>query len=160
MASVSLWIVGIVGICFIAIIIEIFLPEGKINKSVKMVLSYAVVFVVVSPLVSFLKNGLDLNFNSITINVQDGYLYNLNQAKLDALKVDIENNLKSIGFNGVEISISADVFQEEMEIFAIYVDLYNLVISDKAVNKNIVTEVESVVSNYIKLPKEKIVFYE
>lgn len=162
MMNISGWVLSIIGICFISVVFDLISPDGKTNKSIKTVMSYAIIFVIASPLLGMVKNGVNVDdiFNSSSINIQSGYIYNLNQSKIDALKLDIEEGLNNYGFLGAQVSVSADIFDENMEIYAIYVDLYNLVISDNLKNKDIETEVKSVVQSYVDISKEKIIIYE
>ena len=82
------------------------------------------------------------------------------KAKLDKWTQDINDDLVNGGIYGAVVSISANIFERNMEINAVYVDLYNVVISNENKNINIKTEVVRVVLNYINIKEDKVIFYE
>ena len=160
--EISAWISSIIGVCFLSVLVDLMLPDGKTNTLIKKVVSYIIVAIVLMPLINLAnnKNNIQDVFSYSEIQIQENYIYNINQSKIDAIKESIQKELESKGILGVQISVSADVFTQEMEIYAIYVDLYNMVISGDSKNKNIKTEVVSVVQNYVNIAKEKIMIYE
>lgn len=162
MESISAWILSIAGICMLSVIIDLVIPDGKTNTIIKNVFSYAIVLVVILPLPKLFKNNTDLNdlFSPVDFPMQDNYIYNVNQAKLDKWTQDINDDLVSDGIYGAVVSISANIFERNMEINAVYVDLYNVVISNENKNINIKTEVVRVVLNYINIKEDKVIFYE
>lgn len=162
MESISAWILSIAGICMLSVIIDLVVPEGKTNTIIKNVFSYAIVLVVILPLPKLFKNNTDLNdlFSPVDFPMQDNYIYNVNQAKLDKWTQDINDDLVNGGIYGAVVSISANIFERNMEINAVYVDLYNVVISNENKNINIKTEVVRVVLNYINIKEDKVIFYE
>ena len=162
MESISSWVLSIAGVCILSVVIDLVIPEGKTNGIIKNVFSYAIVLVVVMPLPKLLKsnNGFQDFFPQVDFTIQDDYIYNINQSKLDKWTESIMADLESVGINGVVVSISANIFDKNMQINAVYVDLYNVVISDKNKNINIKTEVVRVVLNYLDIDKDKVVFYE
>ncbi|MCI7003011.1 MAG: hypothetical protein MR904_01540 [Clostridia bacterium] len=162
MESISAWILSIAGICMLSVIIDLVIPDGKTNTIIKNVFSYAIVLVVILPLPKLFKNNTDLNdlFSPVDFPMQDNYIYNINQAKLDKWTQDINDDLVNGGIYGAVVSISANIFERNMEINAVYVDLYNVVISNENKNINIKTEVVRVVLNYINIKEDKVIFYE
>ncbi len=162
MESISAWILSIAGICMLSVIIDLVVPDGKTNTIIKNVFSYAIVLVVILPLPKLFKNNTDLNdlFSPVDFPMQDNYIYNVNQAKLDKWTQDINDDLVNGGIYGAVVSISANIFERNMEINAVYVDLYNVVISNENKNINIKTEVVRVVLNYINIKEDKVIFYE
>lgn len=162
MEGISSWVLSIAGVCFISVLVDLSLPEGKTNSHIKNVISYVIILVVILPLPNLLKGKFDSDsiFSEIEINIQDEYVYNVNQSKLDALIESINDDLNKCGISGVVVSISANIFEVDMKIYAVYVDLYNVVISGNTQNINIKTEVASVVLNYVNISEDKIIFYE
>ena len=146
----------------LSVIIDLVIPDGKTNTIIKNVFSYAIVLVVILPLPKLFKNNTDLNdlFSPVDFPMQDNYIYNVNQAKLDKWTQDINDDLVNGGIYGAVVSISANIFERNMEINAVYVDLYNVVISNENKNINIKTEVVHVVLNYINIKEDKVIFYE
>lgn len=162
MSSISQWVLSIVGVCFISVVVDLLLLDGKTNNIIKRVVSYAIMLVVIIPIPKLLQGSADFDdlFPETGILIQDGYIYNINQSMLDAIDNDIEELLAGRGYNGAEVSISADVFSKDMQIYAIYVDLYNLVITEELANKDIKTEVTKIVMSVVEIEKEKVIIYE
>ena len=162
MSSISAWALSIVGICLLSVVIDLMLPSGKTNASIKKVVSYAIILVVLLPIPNILNGNIKAEslFDNSIIELQDNYIYNLNQSKLDSIKNKIENELNSMGILGVSVSISANIFEDDMEIYAIFVDLYNFVITEDASNINIKKIVKDLILGCISIKEEKIIFYE
>ena len=162
MSSISAWALSIVGICLLSVVIDLMLPSGKTNASIKKVVSYAIILVVLLPIPNILNGNIKAEslFDNSIIELQDNYIYNLNQSKLDSIKNKIENELNSMGLLGVSVSISANIFEDDMEIYAIFVDLYNFVITEDASNINIKKIVKDLILGCISIKEEKIIFYE
>ncbi|MBE7082071.1 MAG: hypothetical protein E7378_00105 [Clostridiales bacterium] len=158
----SAWVLSIAGVCLLSVVVDLFLPEGKTNSSIKNVFSYVIVLVVLMPVGSLLKNGFSFDdvFSMVEFETQDEYIYNTNQAKLDKWTLDINNELTEHEIYGVTVTISANIFETDMQINAVYVDLYNAVINAEKPNINIQTEVVEIVVDILNIDKEKIVFYE
>lgn len=162
MSGISAWILSIATVCLISVIADLALLEGKMNAHVKRVISYVIILVVIMPLPQLFKSNLNVDdiFEEIEFNVQDSYIHNVNQSKLDALAKEIEVKLEDIGIVGAEVSISGNIFDYNMEISSIYVDLYNIVISSEIKNIDIKTEVVSVVLGVVEIAKDKVIIYE
>ena len=162
MGSISSWILSIAGVCFISVLVDLAMPEGKTNFHIKRVMSYVIILVVIFPLPNILKGNFDFGemFSGVEINIQDDYIYNINQNKIDALTKSINDDLSNKGIVGSTVSISANIFDYNMEINAVYVDLYNVVITEELKNINIKTEVTSVVLKYLNIKEESIIFYD
>ena len=158
----SNWILSIVGVCFISILVDLLLPKGKLNGHVRMAVNYVIIFVVVFPLPKLVNSQISIEslFPITDISIQQDYIYNLNQYKLNTACTQIQKALNDRGIIGSEVTLSADVFSLNMEIDAVYVDLYNVVISEKLQNINIKTEVVSVVLNILDISKDKVFIYE
>lgn len=161
MQGIVAWIVSIVGICLMSVIIDVILPSGSTSGSIKKVISYAIILIVLAPIPNLLKT--DVNIDTLLdkdyIEIQDNYIYNLNQIKLDKLKNKIQNDIDNSGILGTCVSISANVFESDLEIYSIYVDLFNLVISNNAENINIKKTIKQIILSNIDIEEEKIVFY-
>lgn len=153
---------SIIGVCILSVVVDLIVPSGKMSSSIKSVFSYIVILVVLAPLPNLIKGNFSLDglFSNVDMEIQDEYIYNINQSKLDKWTITIENELEITGITGAIVSISANIFEYDMQIDAVYVDLYNAVISSNLANKNIQTEVVSVVLKCLDVEKNKVVVYE
>lgn len=162
MSSISAWVISITGVCVLSVLVDLIAPDGKISASIKNVFSYIVVLVSIAPLPGLIKGDFSLDgiFSNVELDIQDEYIYNINQAKLDKWTSTIEVALEDEGIYGAVVSISANIFESDMQIEAVYVDLYNVVINGELRNTNIQTEVVNVVLNCLDIEKSKVIIYE
>ena len=159
-SSVSSWVLSIAGICILSVLVDLFLPQGTMSTHIKSVFNFIIIFVIVSPIPNLLKQNFDLSsfsFNS-EIVLQEDYIYKLNQDKLIMLEEKIESSLTKEGLMNIDISVSADIFTTNMVIKYVFVDLSDLVIEKKDEHINIENKVIEVISLFIDIKKEKIIF--
>ena len=158
--SISGWILSIAGISILSVLIDLFLPNGETNSHIKTVFNYVIIFVIIAPLPALIKSDFDTSslFTETEIVLQEDYIYQLNRDKLTMLETGIENTLDSRGLENVDVSISADIFTTVMQIETIYVDFSNLVIRTEAEHIDIENEAVDVITSFIEIKKENIVF--
>lgn len=158
--SVSSWVLSVAGICLLSVMLENILPDGKTQSQLKKVIKYMVVVTVILPLPKLFNSEISLDsfLNNSEIIIQDEYIYNINQSKLESWQESIILDLEEKGILGVTVSISANIFEKNMIIDAVYVDLYNMVISDDLKNINIKTEVVNVIMDYVDVKEGDVVF--
>lgn len=119
----SEWILSIVGIVFIGVLIEIIMPDGKLNSFIKHIFGLFVLFVVVCPVADFC-NKTENSFNE-DIVLDSNYLYNVNLNKVEEIERTIIETFESKGINFVSVIVNANVFSDEFKIDSIYVDVAN-----------------------------------
>lgn len=164
MSSISAWILSIAGIICLSILVELIMPDGNMSKYIKTIFSFVIIFVIISPVPKLLNKELNINsiFQYEDVELQKDYLYQINIYKLEEIQNCIEDEILKSGYEEVNISISADVFQEKLEFNAVYVDLSNLVISQNAMHKNIVDiqkDIKTIVVEYTNI-KEEVIYFE
>lgn len=162
MFDVSGWIIGIASVCLFSVVVDLVLPSGKTNALIKRVVSYVIVLVVLLPIPRLIGSNISIGeiLHKNEFYIQDNYIYNINQNKLDVITDNIYLGLEEKGILGAVVSVSANIFETDMKIDAIYVDLYNVVITVKNENIDIKTEVISVVQNVVNIEGDKIILYE
>ena len=76
-SSVSSWILSIAGIVIISVIVELILPEGSINKYIRSIFSFLVVFVIVAPLPALVGKKFDYSqiISQEEFTLQEDYLF-------------------------------------------------------------------------------------
>ncbi len=154
MPSISTWILSIAGVICLSVLIELIMPNGQMNKYIKNIFSFVIVLVIIMPIPKLIGKQFDSSsiFNQEEIVLQEDYLYSLNISKLTAIKENIENDIILAGYDGVEVSISADIFVENIVFKTVYVNLSDLVITEEAEHKDIVEikeEIEISVGKFI-----------
>ena len=149
MVSVSSWILSIAGIICLSVLLELVLPDGQLNKYVKNIFSFVVIWVVIFPIPNLLKN---VNFNQDIfvqeeILLQDNYLSKVENEKNESLIICVQEDLSKNGYDGVLISIKSKKDSKT----TMFVDLGSLVITGENVNKNILEikeDIKIIIKNY------------
>lgn len=162
MNGFSVWVLSIAGICVLSVLVELILPDGQTRKYIKAIFSFFVIIVIVSPLPKLVKNGVDLDsiIAGDNIGIQEDFIYQLNRNKLDSISLNIENELKEQGIDGVKILLSANIFSSKLEIEAVFVDLFELVIPDDKQHINTHEIIIKTIKKHIDIEEENIVFNE
>ena len=154
MNDVSSWVLSIAGVICLSVLIELVMPEGQMNKYIKSIFSFVIILVIILPLPKLIKKEIDDSnlFNYQEIELQTDYLKEINLSKVTSITKSINSDLEEMGYLNVNLSISADIFDEKMDYRGIYVNLRDLVILDNSRHKNIVEikeDIKVVIAKYI-----------
>lgn len=163
MSAISIWILSIVGVIVLSVVVDLVMPNGSTSKFIKNIFAFVIVIVIISPIVSFLSNKnlvLDDFFKEKSIVVQDEFIASINRQLLDKTEEDIQKTLKANGINNVQVGFSADIFQNELKIEQVSVDLSQIVIDEKFPHINIKTSIKDIIFRFVSIEESKIVFYE
>lgn len=138
MSSVSSWLLAITGVILLSVLCEMILPEGQINRYIRVIFSFITIFVIIAPLPKLIGKEIDFShlFSSYDSSLQEDYLYEINLNKLDAITNDLQKEIERQGIYNVSISISANTLSKELEIFSVSVDLCDIEFSSDFENKN------------------------
>lgn len=163
MSAISIWVLSIVGIIILSILVDLILPSGSMSKFIKSIFGYLVIVVILSPVFSFFS-GKNFSINDIfspsSVEIQDGFVAGVNRQFLDTMEDAIEQSCQANGIKFVEVGIEANIFESQIEITKISVNLKNVVIDENFNHTNIKTEIIRAVKENIKIEEEIIVFYE
>lgn len=163
MSAISTWVLSIVGIIILSILVDLILPSGKTSSFIKNIFGYLIIVVILSPVFTFFTSkefSVNDLFDKENVQIQDGFVASVNRQFLDNAEKAIEKACEEEGFRFVEVGIEADIFENQLIINQISVNLKFVVIDDKAKNKNIKTSILDIVQDNIKIEKEIVVFYE
>ena len=163
MSAISAWILGIVGVVVLSIIVDLVLPNGSTSKFIKNIFAFVIVIVILSPIVSFLsKKDIKLEdiFENNNITIQEEFLSSVNQKILNKLQKELENDIEEFGISGVQVGLKANIFEEELNIEQVSIDLKKCVIDENISHIDIKTSILKIVLRKINIEEEKIVFYE
>lgn len=163
--TISSWILSIAGVIALSVLIELILPDGEMNRYIKTIFSFIIVFVVISPIPKLLKNNID--FSSIfdyenSFSIDENYLEQVNLNKLISAQEAIEKQCLNSGYKNVHIYINADILNQKMQIESVYVDLSELVISTNAEHNdisNIKKQINTIIQNNLNISQE-LIYYE
>lgn len=163
-STLSAWILSIAGVVLLSVLVELILPAGSMNKYIKGIFAFIIMFVILSPIPKLLNQNIDISswFDSQTIKVDEDYLQQLNYDKMIKLQSDIESEISSYGYNNVNIYISSDIFDNTFSVKSVTVDLTELVITENAEHINIVKikqHITEIIKSHINIGEDEI-FYE
>ncbi|MBR5012609.1 MAG: stage III sporulation protein AF [Clostridia bacterium] len=163
MSTVSIWVLSVVGIIILSMLVDLILPSGSMSKFIKSIFGYLIIVVILSPVFSFFtQKNFSINdiFSSSSVQIQDSFVVNVNRQFLDSIEQSIEKTCYDRGIKFVEVGIEADIFENEIEVKQISVNLKNIVITDQNKHTNIRTSIIAVIKENIKIQEEIIKFYE
>ena len=149
----SKWLISIVGVVFLGVLLDLVYPNGKTNAFCKSIFGIITVCIMISPIVKF-KNSdysIDLNNNSL--------LTSINKSKELALKSQIEGCLISNGINGAIVEIDSNLLENDFEIENVYVDISDLVLTEKVTNINKYEVILETVLEIVDIDNERIIIY-
>lgn len=111
------WIISVVGVIALGILLEVVLPEGSTAKYVKGAFSLIVIFVIVSPIGSFLKKDVKIDFGKEYV-VDESYVADACDAYASSLEQSVEALLAQKGIEAeVEICVTTSGI-ESVTIFS------------------------------------------
>ncbi len=138
MSSVSSYILTIAGIILISVVVELVMSEGAMSKYIKSIFSFFVIAVIIAPLPTLISSKeVSSIFEYSDYELQEGYIYTLNESRLKTMATDEERLLREEGYSGIDIVLFSDNMAEaEVVISRISVNLVSLVIDERAEHKN------------------------
>lgn len=145
------WILSIAGVTILSVAVDLILPSGQTAKYIKNIFAFVMILVIISPLPALIKGNFNVNdiFESEEIVLQEDYIYQVNRDKLTALEEEITSSLEEKGIKNVVVTINADIFQIEMKILEVNVDLSNLVIDENSGHIDIEKAITEVVNRLV-----------
>lgn len=161
--DISTWILSIAGVVCLSVIVELMLPDGQMNRYIKGIFSFIIIFVIIMPLPSLLGKEFDFSniFDYEEISVDDDYIYQLKLDKINIARKEIENEIESHGYENIKIYINADIFNNSLTFKSITVDISDLVISQNAEHNNITKikeDITDIILNHVQIEKEEILY--
>ena len=152
------WIMSICGVAFLGVMIDIISPEGKMNKFVKSIFSIIFLFVLVQPVINLVKTakfGIATN-NEIVIDYQ--LLDVINEQKCSALAEQVVAKLIDEGYANYGVEIKGNLNNNKIIVSKVIISCPSYVLYDNYENINISENITNIVSNFLNVDKEVIVF--
>ncbi len=151
---------GIAGVVLVGVLVEMLLPQGKLNKLLKSIVAVATILIIVSPLKNIDTSKFDFSKFFEPIAIDNNFVKEKQQKMIESLQSDIENNLTQNGYQNTIVKIDGTISGEKCTILAVYVDLENLVLLDKKLNIDKYTNIVAIIKKSIDVSEEDIIFYE
>ena len=148
------WLLSIVGVIFLAVLIDFIYPNGKTNAFCKSIFGLFAIIMLIRPILNIdLKADFNKNFVSTSINK------NLKKSKDECYLMAITKALEENKISGVDVEIDSKMVDNVYEIENIYVDTTNIVLTNNLTHTN---KYEVIIQNILKIveiDKERIVIY-
>lgn len=156
------YLLTLLGVILLGVLIDIILPSGSTSKYISGIFAIVVMFVMISPVINWVKGDYKLSdyFNTSDIQINDKLLHSINNSKFNALETDIEQELFNNGYSNIDIEIKFNQTADNVEITQVLVDLSNLVINQNMANINRYVYIRQVIQSKVAVTKEVIVFCE
>ena len=156
------YLLALLGVVVLGVLIDVILPSGSTSKYISVTFAIFVMFVMISPVLTFIKSDYKLSnyFTNVDIELNQNLLYTINDNKFNAMEDTITKHLQNKGYNNVVIDIQFTLEADNVEITQVLVDLTNLVINTNSTNINRYVYIRQVVMQHIAVTEEVIVFSE
>lgn len=152
------YIISIIGVVFLGVMIDVIAPEGKMNNFIKSIFAVFLLFVMVCPIVDFFTNNRLSGFFNTKLNVDEEYLEQTSELRIDNYELLIISELEKKGIYGVKVEIEGKIVGENKNIKKVMVDTSNLVLTnaDEHINKyKVITEL---IYDILKVKSEVIIY--
>lgn len=162
MEFLSGYLLSIVGVVMLTVLIDLILPDGKINKYIKSIVAIMVVAVIISPVAKLIKADFDFSkiFASSNYQIDEAILDSITSKNIENYERELETRLKDFGFEGVNVSIVTEDTSGQKIIKYIYVDLCDLVINKNEEHIDYYTKIKDIVAKIVTfIREEQIVVY-
>lgn len=163
-SDISSWVLSIAGIICLSVVVELIIPDGQMNRYIKGIFSFIIVLVIIMPVPKLIGSNRDYSniFNyEDSIEIDEDYIYQINLDKLNSLKEDIEKDIINNGYKNVSVYINCNIFDNQMQIKTISVDLENLVITENAEHNDISKirkHITKIILYYVEISEEEILY--
>lgn len=158
MSGLSVYLLSIVGVVIISVVLDLIIPSGQISKYIKGIMSLVIIFVIASPLPNLVKNGFNFSMWNSNAELDEGYLETVKNQYVRTLEEQLENQLKQEGITGAVINVWGDLENGKIKITYIFVEMKNVVLSDKKAHIDKYEAIKSVLINYTGIGEEQVVF--
>ena len=148
------WLLSILGVVFLAVLLDIVYPNGKTNKFCKSIFGLFAIIVLISPIfkIDFQSTSND-NFINSTINK------NIQKSKDEYYKIKIEIALVDEEIVGVSVEIESIIDNNVYQIQNVLVDTSNIVLTDFLTHNNKYEVIIQKISKLMEIEQERIVIY-
>lgn len=156
------WILNVVSIIFIIVIFSIFLPESRVGKYAKSILSVFILIITISPII---KNDFSRIEEEVVFNedylIQEDYLYYINDYKVNLIKEKCNKLLIELDISNAVLDVEYNINDAyNVEIKKVNINLSESVINSVKPHKYIIDEIKNEISKQVGISKELIIVYE
>lgn len=153
--NISSYLATIISAFLLLIIIDIITPNGKMAKSIKIISTIIIFYLMFTPIISLINSNFDYD-----INPNQEVISSINNRSMYYSKLNFERYIKSELDVSINVEINTKTYNNELLVD--YIEIYMLDdnIFDADENINIKEKIISFASNYFKIDSSKVVMYE
>lgn len=162
MSGLSGWLIGILSIVVLGTVVDLMLGNSKMSKYVRSVFAAVTVLVIVLPLPSLIKNGIDFDSAFVIQNefeLDESYLAYAERVKLSSLARGIEEQLDKDGVHHASVTAEGSARGSEITVTLVRVNLKNVVIDENKqhIHKNEL--IQQLVAGYLLIEKGQVIIH-
>ena len=163
MSEITKWLISIMSVAVGGVLVDLMLPNGKLNGFIRAIFGFLSVTVIISPIPKLLNKEIkfdDLIYNSNSTTINQDYVDASIKKIIINLQSSCEKELSSKGFESVIVVISYNIENYSYTIKKVTLNIQNLVINSNTVHINKYTEMKQIVSSFLGVSDLEVVFNE
>jgi len=159
----SSYILSVCGAVIISALVSIIMPEGKTGKFINGIVKIACVLIMVSPIISWvykLKGEKSQSVNNIKVDIDDDFLNYFNNVKAEELEKDIKKIIENQYDIEVFVEIDWQISNYAFTLKKVLINIKNFGIYKKDEHIIIIEQIQTIVSDKLKIDKDVVVINE
>ena len=151
----SAWLLSVIGVVFLAVLLDFVYPNGKTNAFCKSVFGIFAMIMLIYPLVK-----IDISSLSQTSMSYISLEEEIRKSKDEYYRLKLENTFSNENIIGVSVEIDSKMKDNDYYISNVFVDIGSIVLSQDLEHKNKYEVIEELILKTINVDKENIIIYE
>ena len=151
----SAWLLSVIGVVFLAVLLDFVYPNGKTNAFCKSIFGIFAMIMLIYPLVK-----IDISSLSQTSMSYISLEEEIRKSKDEYYRLKLENTFSNENIIGVSVEIDSKMKDNDDYISNVFVDIGSIVLSQDLEHKNKYEVIEELILKTINVDKENIIIYE
>lgn len=151
----SAWLLSVIGVVFLAVLLDFVYPNGKTNAFCKSIFGIFAMIMLIYPLVK-----IDISSLSQTSLSYISLEEEIRKSKDEYYRLKLENTFSNENIIGVSVEIDSKMKNNDYYISNVFVDISSIVLSQDLEHKNKYEVIEELILKTINVDKENIIIYE
>ena len=151
----SAWLLSVIGVVFLAVLLDFVYPNGKTNAFCKSIFGIFAMIMLIYPSVK-----IDISSLSQTSMSYISLEEEIRKSKDEYYRLKLENTFSNENIIGVSVEIDSKMKDNDYYISNVFVDIGSIVLSQDLEHKNKYEVIEELILKTINVDKENIIIYE
>lgn len=151
----SAWLLSVIGVVFLAVLLDFVYPNGKTNAFCKSIFGIFAMIMLIYPLVK-----IDISSLSQTSMSYISLEEEIRKSKDEYYRLKLENTFSNENIIGVSVEIDSKMKDNDYYISNVFVDIGSIVLSQDLEHKNKYEVIDELILKTINVDKENIIIYE